>query len=184
MDPATASAVAALEQIPFYRAITARREPLARYIDYSIQEGHELGRSVHLSDPTRGIAIWVLPQPADVLSRAAERKHAFLKGTFDAAGYANYCHMVEFMSAHAANLVDDAAWYLSILAVDPATQGQGLGGKLLEPTLAEADQASATSWLETFNFRSIPFYERHGFVQVAQFSEPTTGADYVVMRRE
>lgn len=184
MDPATASAVAALEHIPFYRAVTTNRESLARYIDYSIQEGRELGRSVHLADPARGIAIWVLPQPAAVLAQAAERKHAFLQATFDADGYANYCRMVEFMSAQAAGVIDDAEWYLSILAVDPAAQGQGFGGKLLEPTLAEADRASARCWLETFNLRSIPFYERQGFAEIARYTEPTTGADCVVMRRE
>jgi GNAT superfamily N-acetyltransferase len=184
MDPATAGAVAALEHIPFYRAISDSRESLAWYLDYSIHEGSQLGRSVHLTDPTRGIAVWVLPQPAAVLARAAERKLAFLKATFEPQGFTNYCRIVEFMSAQAVSLVDEATWYLSILAVDPAAQSQGFGGKLLAPTLAEADRASARCWLETFNFRSIPFYERHGFVRAAQFSEPTTGADYVVMRRE
>lgn len=87
------------------------------------------------------------------------------------------------MSAKAASVVDDDAWYFSIVAVDPTAQGQGLGRKLLEPTIAEADRVSATCYLETFSPRNLPFYERLGFVTEARFAEPTTGADYAVMVR-
>jgi GNAT superfamily N-acetyltransferase len=73
--------------------------------------------------------------------------------------------------------------YLSIVAVDPAAQGQGLGRKLLEPTIAEADRLSATCYLETFSLRNLSFYERLGFSTEARFAEPTTGADYAVMVR-
>ena len=80
-------------------------------------------------------------------------------------------------------MVDDDAWYLSIVAVAPAAQGQGLGRKLLEPMIAEADRVSATCYLETFSPRNLSFYERLGFAARARFAEPTTGADYVVMVR-
>ena len=83
----------------------------------------------------------------------------------------------------AANLDSDDAWYLSIVAVDPAVQGRGLGRKLLEPTIAESDHVSATCYLETFSPRNLPFYERFGFATEGRFTEPTTGADYVVMVR-
>src|SRR5258707_9810348 len=32
-------------------------------------------------------------------------------------------------------------WYLSIIGVTPSAQGQGIGKRLIEPTLAEADDA-------------------------------------------
>lgn len=182
-DPAAATAAAALADNPFYRSICSNRSVLAQYLDYSIQEGLALGRSVHLSDPTRGVAVWLLPQPAAILSRAAVEKRAFLGATLGADGYANYRRIVDYMNAQTASIIDGDAWYLSILAVDPASQGQGLGRQLLEPTLAEADRASAVCWLETFNPRSIPFYQRCGFDTVAQFFEPTSGSDYTVMVR-
>jgi len=190
-DPACASAVAALEDDPFYRAICAshahdaarRRAVLAQYFAYSIQEGKEIGRCVHLADPTLGVAVWLLPQAPDVQSRAAQKKRALLETTLDAEGCANYYRIVNFMRAKAAGVVSDAAWYLSIVAVDPASQGRGLGRKLLESTLAEADGFSATCYLETFSTRNLPFYERLGFGTVARFTEPTTGAGYSVMVR-
>jgi GNAT superfamily N-acetyltransferase len=191
MDPAAASAVAALEHEPFYRTICAgyvrdgvrRRAVLARYFSYSIQEGREIGRCVHLADRTRGVAVWLLPHAPEVAARVARDKRLFLATTLDAEGCANYDRIVDFMSTQAASMVDDDAWYLSIVAVDPQAQGQGLGRKLLEPTLAEADRVSAACYLETFNPRNFSFYERLGFATAARFTEPTTGADYAVMVR-
>ncbi len=190
-DPASPSVVAALEDDPFYRSIcapsdadTARRRPmLARYFDYSIQEGRELGRCVHLADEACGVAVWLLPQSQDLESQAAERKRTFLQAALRTAGCANYYRIIAFMSAKSATLIDDAAWYLSIVAVDPAAQGQGLGRKLLEPTIAEADRAGITCYLETFSPRNLSFYQRLGFATAARFTEPTTGAEYTVMVR-
>jgi ribosomal protein S18 acetylase RimI-like enzyme len=78
---------------------------------------------------------------------------------------------------------ESRAWYLSIIAVDPALQDRGLGRKLLEPTLAETDRVSATCYLETFSPRNVFLYERIGFTTRARFFEPTTRADYAVMVR-
>jgi len=191
IDPVCASAAAALEDDPFYRSICGayardavlRRAILEQYFAYSSQEGRDIGRCVHLADRALGVAVWLLPQALDVQSRAAHNKRAFLEATLDAEGCANYYRIVNFMKAKAASLVDDAAWYLSIVAVAPAAQGQGLGRKLLEPTIAESDRVSATCYLETFSPRSLSFYERLGFATKARFAEPTTGADYVVMVR-
>ena len=190
-DPASSSAVAALEDDPFYRSICApyysdtvrRRAVLAKYFDYSIQEGRELGRCIHLADEARGVAVWLLPQSPEVESQAAERKRTFLQATLNIEGCANYYRIIEFMSAKSATLVDEAAWYLSIVAVDPAAQGQGLGRKLLEPTIAEADRAGVTCYLETFGRRNLSFYQGLGFAPAARFTEPTTGAEYTVMVR-
>jgi len=190
-DPATPSAVAALEDDPFYRSICApydgdtvrRRAVLAKYFDYSIQEGRELGRCIHLADEARGVAVWLLPQAPEVESQAAQQKRTFLQTELSADGCANYYRIIKFMSAKSATLVDDAAWYLSIVGVDPAAQGQGLGRKLLEPTIAEADRAGVTCYLETFSPRNLPFYQRLGFAAAARFTEPTTGAEYTVTIR-
>ncbi len=84
--PASSSAVAALEDDPFYRSICApydddtvcRRAVLAKYFDYSMQEGRELGRCVHLADEARGVAVWLLPQSPELESQAAERKRTLV----------------------------------------------------------------------------------------------------------
>lgn len=192
LNPACASAVAALEGDPFYPAICApysndairRRAILLPYFDYSIQEGRDFGRCIHLAEnPSLGVAVWLLPQPSEAQSLAAAKKRAFLEVTLPAEGCANYYRIVNFMHNKTANVVPQHAWYLSIVAVDPAAQGQGLGRKLLETTLAEANRASATCYVETFTPRNISFYERLGFATVARLAEPTTGTAYAVLLR-
>jgi GNAT superfamily N-acetyltransferase len=156
---------------------------LTRYFAYSIREGKEIARCVHLADRAVGVAVWLLPQAPEVEARAAHDKRLFLEATLHVEGCTNYYRIVDFMSAKAACVVDDDAWYLSIVAVDPKAQGQGLGRKLLEPTIAEADRASAMCYLGTFNPRNLSFYERLGFATEARFTEPTTGAGYALMVR-
>jgi ribosomal protein S18 acetylase RimI-like enzyme len=56
-----------------------------------------------------------------------------------------------------------AHWYLPWFGVDPALQGVGLGGELMEQCLRIVDQDHLPVYLETPNPRSLPFYERQGF---------------------
>jgi GNAT superfamily N-acetyltransferase len=189
-DPACQSAISALENDPFYQSICGahassvgrRRATLERYFDYSIREGRDFGRCVHLANPAIGVAVWLLPQAPDAQLQK-KGKRAFLEATLDEQGCANYYRMVDFMHVKAAGIVGDDAWYLSIVAVDPSAQGQGLGRTLLEPTIAEADRISAICYLETFSPRSVSFYERLGFITRARFMEPTACAHYALMVR-
>lgn len=54
-------------------------------------------------------------------------------------------------------------WYLWALGVSPASQGRGIGGKLIRPVLARSDRGRAPCYLETLNERSVAFYQRWGF---------------------
>lgn len=54
-------------------------------------------------------------------------------------------------------------WYLVIMGVEPARQGQGIGSKLLGHTLALCDQDSTLAYLESTNPKNIPLYKHYGF---------------------
>jgi ribosomal protein S18 acetylase RimI-like enzyme len=61
-----------------------------------------------------------------------------------------------------------AHWYLPWLAVDPALQSQGIGGRLMTHCLEIVDASHLPAYLETPNPRNISFYERHGFEVVGE----------------
>jgi len=191
IDPACAAAVSALEDDPFYRCITSefagddlrRRAALAAYLGYSIEQGARIGRVVHLEAADLGVAVWVLPRADEVQDRERLHKRAYLRRVLGERGCRSYGSIVDYMSARACGIVANDAWYLSIVAIAPQTQGRGLGARLLAPTLAEADTAAALCYLETFNPRSLRFYERLGFLTRAEFDEPTTRARYRIMVR-
>jgi GNAT superfamily N-acetyltransferase len=54
-------------------------------------------------------------------------------------------------------------WFLPLIGVDPAHQGEGHGGALMAYALARCDRDHAPAYLESSNPRNIPFYERYGF---------------------
>ena len=75
-------------------------------------------------------------------------------------------------------------WYLGVLAVDPAAQGQGLGERLLAPGLARADAAGLPTSLETTKEANVAWYERHGFAVAASGQASGEGVRYWILRRQ
>lgn len=187
---AAATLAVALCDDPFYRSISVasgddphrRLLQLTHYFEHSIAEGREVGNVSFTG--VEGAAIWITSDDAARLRVARERKLAALAQILGDEGFANYQRIVAAME-HALPLgIDPSCWYLSIIGVSPESRGRGLGGGLLSPMLAKADALAAACFLETFNPRSIPFYERLGFVVIDTLVEPVTGASYEVMLRE
>ncbi|TXR50927.1 GNAT family N-acetyltransferase [Phyllobacterium endophyticum] len=54
-------------------------------------------------------------------------------------------------------------WYLPLIGVDPAHQGEGHGDALMAYALARCDLDHVPAYLESSNPRNIPFYRRYGF---------------------
>ncbi len=54
-------------------------------------------------------------------------------------------------------------WFLPLIGVDPAQQGQGYGSALLQHALLQCDRDRVPAYLESSNPANIPLYERHGF---------------------
>jgi ribosomal protein S18 acetylase RimI-like enzyme len=75
-------------------------------------------------------------------------------------------------------------WYLFMLAVDPVTQGNGLGGQLMQPVLAMADAQGLPCYLETSNPHAVRFYQKHGFSIAIEHQTPIAGLCIWAMCRE
>ena len=69
-------------------------------------------------------------------------------------------------------------WYLDQLAVDPARQGSGVGGRLVQWLNSQADAAGATVSLLTFQPRNVTFYARYGYPVICEGMEPVSGVRY------
>ena len=187
----TPALVASLIGDPFYQAITVecgadaelRFSVLSSYFEYSLREADRTGRCTVCEDSALGAAAWLLPRTPQLDAAESSAKGAYLAGLLGPKGLDNYRRIIEFMSRRSELLVPPDAWYLTIVGVHPAAQGRGIGAQLLRPTLAEASQAGAHAYVETFSPRNLVFYARIGFARVAEFVEPTTAAQYFLMRR-
>jgi GNAT superfamily N-acetyltransferase len=148
-----------------------------------MSEGARVGRLVVWPDPSVGAAVWLLPVEKSVHKVEAKAKAEFLAAALGAAGTDAYHRIIDFMRPRASAAVTESAWYLSIVGVTPSAQGQGIGSRLIEPTLVEADAAGVDCYLETFDPKNPRFYQRLGFSPVASRAEPVTRATYTIMRR-
>ncbi len=54
-------------------------------------------------------------------------------------------------------------WHLGPVAVEPALQGMGIGGVMMERFVEVVDAAGETAYLETDKPENVRFYERFGF---------------------
>jgi ribosomal protein S18 acetylase RimI-like enzyme len=75
-------------------------------------------------------------------------------------------------------------WYLFCFGVDPASQGQGVGGALLRNALEKIDAERAPAYLETALEKNVGLYQRFGFQTVDKLQVPRGGPPVWLMWRE
>lgn len=110
-----------------------------------------------------------LPSPAGVLRALV--------------GAARASQVLAGLAGTAALAPDRPGPYLNYLAVAPAHQGRGLGGRLLRHGLAARAGLPGTPWLATSDPRNVPFYERHGFARRGAHALGAEGPRLTVMHR-
>jgi ribosomal protein S18 acetylase RimI-like enzyme len=142
---------------------------------------------VHTTPALEGAACWLSPGNAELtawrmlrtgfgLQRAVARFDAQSRRKFlDALAYMDEIHKREVPEPH---------WYLWALGVEPRCQGQGIGSRLLQPVLAQADQDGTICYLETETESNVGFYERRGFRVVSDGRVPEHGFRIWTMLRE
>lgn len=63
-------------------------------------------------------------------------------------------------------------YYLAVVGVEPAWQGQGLGSALMQPALQRCDAEGVGAYLEASTRMSRALYERHGFSVIDEVRLP------------
>ena len=182
----------ALLEDPFYETMERsvagtgwhRKTAMLRYLDYSMKDAQRHGvLCVPEGDPF-GVSVWTKPLDAATREKASTEKKAFLSRHMGRGSLATYLRITGFMSARSTDLVPPDSWYLSIIAVSPDMQGRGLGPRLVQVVLEQADEAGVPTYLETFTPRNKSFYRRLGYEETAVVLEPTTASEYSLMIRQ
>jgi len=119
-----------------------------------------------IADDFGGAAMWL---PPGVESDAERLEAIVLENIDEARRDTTFAMMEEMAKLH----IDEDHWYLPMIGVDPACQGQGMGSALLRHALAKCDEAGLPAYLESSNPANVPLYERHGFrvVQTIQIGD-------------
>ena len=111
-----------------------------------------------------GVACWLIPgKTSPSLGGMLRRGMLTMPLKFGWAGFQRFMAVVSYTETLHKQFAPEPHWYLWVLGVDPSQQGKGLGGRLLQPVLSQADGAGQPCYLETLNESNLPFYHKHGF---------------------
>ncbi len=106
-----------------------------------------------------GTALWFPPGTEKMrLSESLAEAAAFMPEGLTRMGKAR--RLEAAMNSHKPN---EPHWYLSLLSVEPDSQGKGHGSALIKPGLEAADRQGTGAYLETQRESNIGFYENFGF---------------------
>ncbi len=147
----------------------ARRLPwtFSAAVRYCLPSG-----AVYTTPDLGGVACWLPPGSSLTNAHGMLRSgKIFAPVWLGPAAFARFMGIAAYMTAERERVMPKPHWYLLALGVDPSRQGEGLGGALLQPVLAQADASGLPCYLETQTERNVRFYEKCGFV-VSSEGEP------------
>jgi ribosomal protein S18 acetylase RimI-like enzyme len=137
---------------------SSRQARLERY--FAIQLAHSLADGcVWTSDGLQGAALcmppgrWRLP-PQLMIANG---------GRFASVFRARLPRAVGLLAAIERRHLRGAHYYFANIGVAPEAQGQGLGSRLMRPTLDRCDKEGLPAYLEASSERNAALYERLGF---------------------
>ncbi len=140
---------------------------------------------IYTTSSLDGIACWLPPGETTPsfsrLIRIGVRSAPLQLGW---TGFRRYMAVESYSGKIHKDIAPGNHWYLWGLGVKPSHQGQGIGGMLIQPVLAQADIDRLPCYLETMNERNVPFYEKHGFRVVSDGAVPVHKLRVWAMLRE
>jgi ribosomal protein S18 acetylase RimI-like enzyme len=149
-----------------------------------LRYGHLFGEAVTTQGTPEGAAIWQPPGVDVTPERAVGSGLNRLLTLIGADALQRLGRVLDYLEAvHHRDLPPDH-WYLMVVGVVPARQGQGVGRALLQPILNRADSAGLPCCLDTAQPQNVPFYQKLGFRVLAETVEPESGLRLWSFRRD
>ena len=124
---------------------------------------------VYTTSSVEGVACWLPPgNTSPIFSRLVRLgfRHALSGFELGWAGFRRYVSMETYDGTVHQRFVPGKHWYLWALGVEPAYQGQGIGGMLMQPVLRQAEAEGLPCYLETSTEKNVAFYGKRGFTVV------------------
>ena len=188
IQPAAALLARAFAADPLYRYLfpdPAQRDSLLlSFFNFRARFGILYGEVYATSPALEGIVVW-LPSSTPMNRWRLLRSGGFAFFTqASAETRQRMSNLMQFTSEMHHRQAPFPHWHLSPVAVDPAHQGKGLGGKLLRATLDQAERQKLPCFLETQSERNVAFYRRYGFEVVEVGTIPGTDLSHWTMLRQ
>jgi ribosomal protein S18 acetylase RimI-like enzyme len=130
-----------------------------------------------------GGALWIGPGTQLTLGRVMQTEFPSMPLQWDWSNLRRCMNVGLHLDEVHQRLINRLHWRLLALGVEPSTQKEQVGGKLIEPLLSRADSDGLPCYVETFNVRDLAFYKRHGFRIAGGGKIPRGGPDFWALIR-
>lgn len=137
----------------------ARAKAIRALMDYSFEVCSLFG-DVWLSDDRKACALVLYPQQKRTSLKAIVLD---IKLIINAVGLSGVKKALNRESRIKAKQPKESMAYLWFIGVEPAEQHKGIGSKLLQELLKDAQTKALPVFLETSTEKNLPWYERFGF---------------------
>jgi ribosomal protein S18 acetylase RimI-like enzyme len=132
--------------------------------------------SAYQIDGYSGASLWLPPE----VHPDENALMALLQCTIPKENQQNIFAFVEQMDRYHPS---EPHWYLPMIGVDPAKQGNGYGSALLKHVLERCDGEGKLAYLEASSAKSIPLYQRHGFERVGTIQVEKSPPMFPMLRK-
>jgi GNAT superfamily N-acetyltransferase len=146
--------------------------------------GHLFGEVTTTQGTPEGAAVWQPPGAEITPERAVSAGFDRLSTLIGAEALQRLGRVLDYLEAVHRRDVPPEHWYLLIVGVAPAQQGQGVGRALLQPMLDKADAAGLPCYLDTAQPLAVPFYQKLGFRVLVETVDPESGLRLRTFRRD
>lgn len=134
-------------------------------------------------EPGSGAAVWMPPGVEGTPELAEAAGLTRLPETIGAGAAGRFSRMIDYAEAVHHRDMTAPHWYVMVVGVAPAFQGQGYGRALLQPMLDRAEIEGLPCYLETTQPKNVSFYQRLGFRVLVDDVEPESGLRFWTFRR-
>jgi GNAT superfamily N-acetyltransferase len=134
--------------------------------DWNIRLGELFGTVLVAGDPLAGVLTWFSSEREEELEAKIEETYGSMPDDLGPEAWAHNEAMGPLWETPHEALkaaVGEQHWYVDLVAVDPKSQGQGIGGALLRAVNQRADAEAMPCALFTFTERNVSLYQRHGY---------------------
>jgi ribosomal protein S18 acetylase RimI-like enzyme len=165
---------------------TAKQTALKQMSQALLNYGQPYHQTYTTAESPKGVAVWLPPEASQFT--LSQLWQVVTSGLIAVPFYMRWDRMIDFLSFIGTEIrlhdktASEPHWYLAVLGVSPDHQNQGIGGKLLQPVLQEADRTNMPCYLETSTTAAVRFYQRHGF-EIAHQGK-FLDRDYWAMKRK
>ncbi len=164
---------------------TERRAAANTFASVSLSVCLKYGEVYASSEKLEAVAAWLPPGKSPFGVRQVIRSVALpILVRFGRQGAGRMWTYGRFVDDHHRRLVPFPHWYLEIIGVDPAYQGQGFSSRLLRPVLERIDRERMPCFLETNTGKNVTIYRRSGFEVVSEDKMPGTEVTSFAMLRK